>query len=100
MEYQNKSKNNDSYKEITEIKKIPFQLHKMRERQQKKPISKSYYAPTGVEIIANMIEQQNKDLLYKIAEYKGLADEDTEMLIKLFLKPSYWIPKPTINDNK
>lgn len=92
MGSKNKSKKNDLDKEIIK----PFQLDRVRERQKKIKQHKKkseYYPPTGLEIISNMIQKQNKELLYKIAEYKDLPDEDTDILIRLFWNPSYWIPK-------
>jgi hypothetical protein len=80
-----------------------FQLDKVRERQKKqlkKKAAKTYYAPTGTEILANMVEYQNKELLDRIVEYKEMPDEDAQNLFRLFWNPSYWIPKPTVDDNK
>lgn len=80
-----------------------FQLDKVRERQRKqlqKKANKPYYAPTGTEILGSMLEYQNKQLLEKIVEYKDLPDEDAENLYRLFWNPSYWVPKPTVDDTK
>ena len=47
-----------------------------------------------------MVEYQNKELLDRIVEYKEMPDEDAQNLFRLFWNPSYWIPKPTVDDNK
>jgi hypothetical protein len=77
------------------IKKNFFQLDKIRDRQKRKKKTSTYCAPTGIEIFASIMEQQNKGFLDKIADFKDLTDEDTIMLFKLFWIPSYWIPNPT-----
>lgn len=92
-------------KKITRQDKAPtlkpkglFQLNLIRERQKKQKecrINKPYFAPTGVELTAILLQEQNRQLLEKVAELKDLADEDKEILFKRFWNVSYWIPKPT-----
>ena len=75
-----------------------FQLHLLRQRlakQQKIKNQKQYFLPTGTELFATLIQEQNKQLLQQISDYKELSQEDTDRLMKQFWNVSYWIPKPT-----
>jgi hypothetical protein len=98
MGIKNKKKFTTQDKEPDIKPKGLFQLHTLRERLQKKKQvknNKPYFAPTGNELLATLIQEQNKQLLEKIADYKELSEEDTNMLIQRFWNVSYWIPKPT-----
>lgn len=102
MEYKKYLKNKKTDKDIF-VPNGKFQLNKVRERQNKikqKAKNKPYFAPTGVEVMAGILQIQNKQLLLDIAEYKNLSQEDTDKLINQFWNISYWVPKPTKDINK
>lgn len=103
MVMKNNQKNIDKDKAYDIKPKGLFQLHRLRYRLQKQKEAKNnkpYYAPTGTELLATLIQEQNKQLLTDIAEYKELSEEDTDRLIKQFWNVSYWIPKPTKDISK
>lgn len=81
-------------------KKNKFQLHRLRERLKRKKKDKLYFAPTGLELFSTLIQQQNCELLNKIADDKGMCQDDIDTMFRLFWNPSYWIPNITVNKHK
>ena len=78
-----------------------FNFDKMKKRKEKtRKILPPYTCPTGTEIFGLMIEAQNKELLLKIAKDKEMSIDETDELLKLFLKPSYFLPQVTANKKK
>jgi hypothetical protein len=100
MESKKKIKKSDEDKELITCNNNYFQLHKIRERLKRKPVNTNYFAPTGTELLAILIQKQNEKLLNKLADYKGLSSEDTERLFREFHIPGNWITKPTIDMDK
>jgi hypothetical protein len=100
MESKKNIKKSKEDKEPSTNKNNYFQLHKIRERLKNKPVRTNYFAPTGTELLAILIQKQNETLLNKLAEYKGLSTEDTQKLFREFHTPGYWITKPTVDINK
>jgi hypothetical protein len=86
--------------EDKEPKNNYFQLDKIRERLKNKPVNTKYFAPTGTELLAILIQKQNEILLNNLADYKELSTEDTNRLFREFHMPCYWITKPTVDINK
>ena len=55
---------------------------------------------SGLYIISKIIEEQNKNLLHKIANKKISSSEEKEIFIEKFFKVCYHIPEIADNENQ
>ena len=47
---------------------------------------------SSLNLITKIIKNQNRDLLYELAKFKQLNEEETIKFIEDFLKPNYYCP--------
>lgn len=87
-------------KEIFSPKKNKFQLNRIRERLKRKKKNLPYSSPTGIELFSMIVQEQNRELLNKIAEDKNMDQYEIDTMFRLFWNPSYWIPTVTKNKKK
>lgn len=82
------------------IKTHWFNYNTMATRNNKTKKVSPYICPTGTEIIGLMIKSQNEILLRQIAKDKNMSQDATEDMLKLFIKPCYFLPQVTADKNK
>ena len=75
-------------------------LAHMRQSVKKEDESNIKFPIPGLYIISKMIEEQNRQLLLKIASKKITDKEERENFLEQYLKVSYHIPEIAENDNE
>ena len=75
-------------------------LANMRQSVKKEDESSIKFPIPGLYIVSKMIEEQNRQLLLKIAGKKIAIKEERENFLEQYLKVSYHIPEIAENENE